>query len=384
LLENYAGLKIGIYDTEHFETAYTLLMLFHTSDHDITLFVTKDVAANLQATMPAEQAAGYRWIILEKAALTQTVTLYRYCKKHGVGLLLFNTIAYHHLLFGLLCYLLHNTRTLLCIHDANSFFRPRLSFHARDILRYAGKKILAAAVDSYSTLLSTTQRYIDQVYMPSQPVLVIPGGFFDERKAGVAPAGPAIVVAVPGSVDVQRRDYTELLTALSILKQKNTSIEFVLLGTAREEEAKNVLRSLLCYATEHLRISVYDAPFVDQHEYDRQLKRCDFVYAPLQRTFKGDSRKPEIYGLTKSSGCFFDAVRFGKPLLLPGNIHLPDELVPLSIVHHSAEELASFLTALKETEKMAYREAAIHNAKRFDLSHLQKQAPLLIWAPVGS
>ena len=64
--------------------------------------------------------------------------------------------------------------------------------------------------------------------------------------------------------------------------------------------------------------------------------------------------------------------------------NLPDELAPLSIVHHSAEELASFLTALKDTEKMAYREAAIHNAKRFDLSHLQKQAPLLIWAPVGS
>ena len=85
MLENYAGLKIGIYDTEHFETAYTLLMLFHTSDHDITLFVTKNVAANLQAMMPAEQAAGYRWIILEKAALTQTVTLYRYCKNHGIG-----------------------------------------------------------------------------------------------------------------------------------------------------------------------------------------------------------------------------------------------------------------------------------------------------------
>jgi hypothetical protein len=222
------------------------------------------------------------------------------------------------------------------------------------------------------------------VYKPSQPVLVIPGSFFDEQKAGVAPAGSAIVVAVPGSVDVQRRDYTELLTTLSILKQKDTSIEFVLLGTAREEKAKNVLRRLMCYATEHIRISVYEEPFIDQQEYDRQLKRCDFVYAPLQRIFNGDSRKPEIYGLTKSSGCFFDAVRFGKPLLLPGNIILPDELAPLSIVHHSAEELASFLATLKDTEKMAYREEGIHNAKRFGLSHLQKQTPLLVWAPVGS
>lgn len=366
-------MNIAIYDTDHFETTYTLFQLLNIPGNKITLFVTENVAAALKEMPGMEQVSPQQWVILPQASYRNAVTVYRVCRHRNIAALYFSTIAHHHLFFAILCRLLPKTKTLLTIHDAHGFFKPRLRLEPRSIFRFIGIKALAGSVDVYSTLLGATKAYIQQVYKSRKNIVTIPGSFFDETSIRDNPPAQQTIIAIPGSVDKQRRDYTSLFTALSFWSQQEMELEVILLGGTGNKTSAEVVRQCKLFSSQKLQVTVYDSPFVSQQEYDRQLQRCDFMYAPLQPDFQGGSLLPETYGLTKSSGCFYDAIRFAKPLLLPAAIPVPDEMAAQTIVHDSAQALANFIANLTPTEKKAYKALAVQNARRFSLAAIRQR-----------
>lgn len=366
-------MKIAIYDSEHFETTYTLVKAFSLAQHHLTLFVTAEVAVSLRELLTKEEASLIDWVLLERAKIKNTAILYRYCRKEKVDVLWFGTISHHYLLFGVLARMLRKAKTILTIHDANSFFKPAPFHSLRGSLNYTGKKLLAASINGYSTLLTTTKQYIENNFSPSGQVSCIPGSFF----TGITKPFPndinSLVMVVPGSVDTKRRNYTSLFALAEQWQSQNRKLEVILLGGARDAAARSILQQLDKLSTPALKFTIYSQAHISQEEYDRQLTRCDFVFAPLQEKFAEDSALPEQYGLTKSSGCFFDAVRFGKPLLLPAEICLPDELAPQTIVHATHSELVHFITHLTSEKFSRIQTAAINNAKRFTVDIIATQ-----------
>src|SRR5215203_1179161 len=111
-------MKIGIYDTEHFETCFTIVKLFDITSNTITLFATQEVAIPLRCLL-GDSASRYTWIILNKKSLRNGYDIYLHCKKNKIDVLLLNTVSRHHLAFGILCLFLKNVKSIVVVHDAN-------------------------------------------------------------------------------------------------------------------------------------------------------------------------------------------------------------------------------------------------------------------------
>jgi hypothetical protein len=79
------------------------------------------------------------------------------------------------------------------------------------------------------------------------------------------------------------------------------------------------------------------------------LENADIVWAPLNCSFKAEDGVEE-YGLSKSSGVFFDAIRYGKPLIIPGCIFVTQELRSQAIQYSSIHDLATLFIKLAEDE----------------------------------
>jgi glycosyltransferase involved in cell wall biosynthesis len=368
-------MKIGIYDTEHFETTVTLIRILDTNETSIILFITPGIATALNALEPGITGR-HTIVLLQQGHPLNAYRIYRYCRKHQTDILFLNTVAFHHFVFGALLRLLKKTRVALTIHDANSFFQPQATPGIRNFLRARGKRWLAKNVHYYITLLSSIRTYIQEQFHPAQPVFVVPGSVYAEQNEGAS--GNSLVIVVPGSVDPARRDYSILFQALALLKEQPRSLEFVILGGTKDAAANQIIMRCREFEGENLVVSAWDDAFVSQQEYDRQLARADFIYLPLQTNFYFESAMPEKYGLTKSSGVFFDAVRFGKPLLLPSQVHVPEELKQQSIVHHSAGELASFLLHVSGEQLQDISRRARENAAEFSLETVREKLASLI------
>ncbi|HEU4471420.1 MAG TPA: hypothetical protein VFR58_10065 [Flavisolibacter sp.] len=363
-------MNIAIYDTEHFETAYTLIRILDVSSNRLTLFFPKEMADQLKP-MFGDRSGSFEWVYLERGNQTNWLLIHSHFRRNRCELLFLNTVAHHHLFFALLCRRLRPASTVLTLHQVNGFFEPSFSFSPRSVLQYAGKKLLAREVSAFAVLLSTTKDYIKEHQLTKKQVFILPGSHFEHETSG-GNAGKRLLIAVPGSVDLKRRQYNDLLQTLLLLREGPAKLHFVILGGAAESRSREMLASLNRSSSSFASVKVYDGKFVEQLEYDRVLSGCDFVLAPLSEQFYEGSAEPERYGLTKSSGCFFDAVRFGKPLILPAHLTIPPELKKQCIVYKEPGHLAALLSNMTDEERLAYSQSAVANAQQFRLHILRK------------
>jgi hypothetical protein len=365
-------MNAGIYDTEHFETAYTLIKILDTSCNKITIFTLTDLAPILKKMM-GNDGADYNWVLLKRNKLINSYIIYKHCRVNKIDHLFLNTVSQHHILFGILCVILKKARTVLTIHDANSFFKPTYKMTLRSVLQYVGKKLLVKKVTVFATLLSSTKQYIQETFKPKQRVVCIPGSFFETESYPVQHASSTLKIVIPGSVDLRRRNYNFILELLPHLNTKNR-IEIVLLGGV--ERNNKILTQFKAFNSAMVKIKTYDQLFVDTEEYEKQIRTCDFILAPIQKFFQGESITPEEYGLSKSSGSFFDAVRFGKPLIVSADIMIPKEIQKQCIRYHSVYELAAFFEGVNSDNKLQYNKMALSNALNFTLENIRKRLPL--------
>jgi len=364
-------MNAGIYDTEHFETTHALIRLLDNGKNKITIFIVADLAPVLKKMLRSE-GIEYEWHFLQRNKLINSFIIYRYCKRNKIDILFLNTVAQHHILFGFLCIFLKKIKTVLTIHGANSHFKPAVKLGLSSFLRYAGKKILTKNVTHFATLLSSTKLYVQKTFQPKQEVICIPGSFFENESYPITDTFLKIVV--PGSVDFKRRNYDFVLKLLGELNIKSR-IEFVLLGGIAENN-KIMLTQFKAFDSDLVKIKTYDEPFIDTGEYETQLKTCDFILAPIQKFFEDESSISEEYGVTKSSGTFFDAIRYGKPLLISADISIPEELEKQCIRYHTVQDLASFLENLNFEKKLKYSQMAVSNSLNFTLENIRKALPL--------
>jgi glycosyltransferase involved in cell wall biosynthesis len=357
-------MDIAIYDTEHFETTYALIQIFDTPENKVAIFTTRKMKLVL-TEMLKERSSKYVWVICEKSNLRFATSLYRYCRSKSVTNLFLSTVSYHHIYFGVISCFLRGTTSILTIHDANNFFRPKLSLSWRSCMQYIGKKVLYQYVSAFATLLQSTKEYIYKVYEPGKPVFVIPGGVFESEFTNQKQTTPFLTLAVCGSIDEYRRDYEQVIELINELERNLVVCKVILLGAAIGEYGKTVISTCLALKLRYVAILVYTSDFVTVSEYQKQLKECHFVFQPLKKHTRKANRQPEIYGLTTCSGTFFDAIRFGKPLLVPANIYLSAELAKQCVRYFSITELCKFLKTLTRDELDDLQTQAEENSLNF-------------------
>ena len=151
-------MRIGIFETDHFEVAYTLIRLFQLPSNQLTIFSYASSWQQLQM-MPGIHQQPIEWVVKKnnqsKAAFIYQ--LYLHVKKEKIQLLYLETVTDNFIFYAWLVQALPGVRILLTIHDINSYFYFRNNGTIRRWVRNTGKKKLVRAVKEYTVINQTMQ-----------------------------------------------------------------------------------------------------------------------------------------------------------------------------------------------------------------------------------
>lgn len=359
-------MDVVLYDTEHFETLETLVHLLHDGQRRLHLVVPDTVRGELEA---AGIAAGKHlsWHPLPEAPAGHARTLARVLRESKASLLLLATVSFRHYAFARLVRKLRRVRVLLGVHDLTDTFNPAPARGIRAAVRRWGLKQLRASVAGFLVLLPELRTEIRRRRLTDKPVYVVPGRLFFEEGYRSAAATPLRVV-VPGSIDPRRRDYESVRKLAERIARHPASVQVALVGAVAEP----------AYTPGWLAqypgiVEIRSGRPLPSALFAGALSEAALLWAPLPERFSAEGRADETYGLTKSSGTFYDAVSAGKPLLLPASASVPEHLLTCTLQYIDEEHLYYLLIALQANEAAFQRlqADALTMARRFSVEVLR-------------
>lgn len=207
-----------------------------------------------------------------------------------------------------------------------------------------------------------------------KPVLVAPNALFD---AGSNPLKSApsdrLMVVVPGRIDLRRRNYEWISRIGPALRGR---LSLVLLGRPQSPAEREVVNRFEALGfPQPLALS---ERFIGQADFDAHMRQADLLLAPLTRLESPDR------AVDRNLGAFFDAVRYGKSLLVPSHApvapELRDSVVAFTDHDHLAELLTTFAGDSDARLETATRAHA--NSARFCLDRMTyvKEVTELLYA----
>lgn len=124
-----------------------------------------------------------------------------------------------------------------------------------------------------------------------------------------------LIVVIPGGVSQKRRDYHAVFKTIQNIKT-DKRYEFIFLGKAKDHELEQ-----LKYLSEQLHDNVkitYFSERVSSEDFEKGMQKADVLWCPIQQETEFFSIK-EIYGVSKMTGNFGDAIAYGKLAVFPEN-----------------------------------------------------------------
>jgi|GEM_PF-4697970 len=355
-------MTIVLYDNEHFETLEMLVEVFQQGTHQLHLAIPEHMRQTLEDSgiLPSDCLHVH---VLPAAPALHPRYLKQLCRTQQAALLVLATVSARHLFFARLCRRLSGTRVLLGVHDLRDLFEPKPGGGIKGWLRALGRQHLRHRVAAFFVLLDEMKTLMRTRYEVKQPVLVLPGRCYRVGPAGPAPEGP-IRLLVAGSIDESRRNYASVSRLAEMLRQHKAEekVSISICGGLPQE------RSLPAGIREPDElVEIRTGAFVPVAAYEAALGHAELIWAPVPERFSRPGHPEENYGSTKSSGSFFDAIRHGKPLLVPDHLPLPTAIQSASLRYPDEAFLLYLLLHLHENRSARERlqELAREQAARF-------------------
>lgn len=322
--------------------------------------------------MPKKQSAARYWRAHEE-------------KLRAVDVVYFNTLEKRFAFFADLDF---HCPTVMRIHNTNASLLP-----AQSIDWSRGNLWNVASYFFRHVLLCRTWYHRERLYRKTS-ALMLPGEgvakcikeVLQERGihnlsdyempfsclGAAAPAvpGAAFVFAVTGSVDARRKDYDVLYQALKRLKtvRPDWRMELVFLGWAKGEGAKKVLDQFAQLEDNTFSLTWF-CDYVSQQTFTEQMARIHFLIAPMKLAASHKIHR-EYYGQTKVSGLENDAVRYCKPIVVPQDYRLPQDLNCIALAYSDGRSLSCAMIKMMEADH--WRELT----NQFDDLHSYKRAAI--------
>lgn len=354
-------MRICLYETSHHETALAMLRLLDPGCSEVTVFTTGTVSAHLHAALGSD-AERISWILRGKDEPERKFIgrMKAHCRVYGPDVLLLETVESNHYPIAQALSGLDHTTVLLTIHDVHANFRSRIRPSLRGLVRHFGKKALLARVQGFIALSSRVAEHLRGFVEDGRPVSWVPGSIF--IPATFVPVTLAkdeqIRLVVSGSYDMRRRDYDRVFRLAAQWEELGMRIHLDLLG-GPGPDAQEILARCASWRGEYVRIMSFGRQEVPEPEFTRHMQAAHFVWVPsVIRTILGDGVE-ETYGVSKSSGNLFDAIRYARPLLVPAALQV-DPLQEAACFHYDSDEaLTGFLRNLG-AGPLAYTELLQH------------------------
>lgn len=329
-------MKIAIYEPIHLDWVLPYCEFFSHLSHDVSFFTSDAFEADLKTVL----GANYSRFTFYYFRLDESRHVFRHKIKHfflsqSWDVIILNSIDFRHLL--LFEAIRSGTATVLInVHDINNFFRSPLSPHPRKLVRTIGKRLLLKKAGGFIVNANAMRDYILSNQLTTKPVYWLPPVITRAKPPAGRPEVP--VLTVPGSIDEKRRDYHLVLQVFQKLAEAlSYKIRFVLAGRPVGTYGDTILAKARELQRKGIAITFYTDE-IPEATFQDLISRSSLLWSPLCKSTAIHDAIKETYGQTKVSGNMYDAIRHGKPLLVPDWLTVPNELGSSCIRYASANE----------------------------------------------
>ena len=163
-----------------------------------------------------------------------------------------------------------------------------------------------------------------------------------------------IKIIIPGRIDLRRRDYN-WITRL----EKFAHLDINFLG--RPYDKNSFLSAIKIEEKGYIQNFLNNDNFIPTDKFNEEIESCDILFAPIKKL------KNRQRAIDRNLGALFDAIRYGKPLILPSHQPIPDEIKGSAIIYEDTESLNELLNKLSDKEYLyEIKNKAIENSKSFN------------------
>jgi len=375
--------NIAILETHfHVKFLYTMMRICNTKYTNVTVFTTKKIYSRIKTYLDGKSK--YE-IILKKDNESLSSFLKRVEKicNENIDLLLVNTIQMSLLNIPPYLNLKPNTKMILTIHIVNHWLKAKFAFGIKNIARVIDtnisiffiRRFILPKFNAINVIYPPIKDYIKKNTNYNKKVFTLPFNFYDKSKiVEKSEMNSKIRFILPGLIETYRRNYDLALDVFEKLFEKyGKIISLNVLGKPVGKEGYRIIERC-----EKLRKKGYDISFskefIPEEDYDRFSRESDIIFSPLNVVTKRNTGIIEIYGKTEGSALPFEAIQYCKPLIVPQEFNVINEMKSSTLKYKSTDDLEKIIIELIENKDKLknLKKEAKRNSEKFSLGILQK------------
>jgi glycosyltransferase involved in cell wall biosynthesis len=376
-------IEIGILEIRrHIPILYSFSKISKTKNTNVTIFTTKELLLQLEAYL--KDTENYN-IVLKKDDESTFSFLKRVEKicNEKIDLLFVNTI--HDIVFDLIYYVNFRPKSkmIVIVHHANAWLKPRLILKINHLLRTIDtnmssiliSKFILPRFNAINVIYAPIKNYIEKNTNYQKEIFTLPTSIFEENERMITNQREGkIRLVIPGIIQEHRRDYKMMITIFENLFERfNDRLILSVPGLPVGQYGKSIYETFMSMKNSGFDVLIFDH-YVPDETLDEILKNSDVILAPIRINSRADNEIEEQYGITVGSGIVFDAIKYAKPIVVPSEFNMLEELRSSTLKYSDSKELEQIIEEMiSNPEKLEHlKKEALANSRKFSLEKLQK------------
>lgn len=275
-----------------------------------------------------------------------------------------------YLIFYLIFFLFCNKKIIMTMHNINVYFEYEKSL--KGIIKFLIRRIMIMKCYGINVLGETLKRELEKKKI-NKKILNFSVRIYkaDKMKKDSDAEKNKLIISIPGSFELRRRDYETIYKACILLKKIGKKIKLNFLGKI---DKKNKKEQELLENFKRVTEIYYSDYFIEEKEFKEKILESDLLINPSVYETSYDGIK-EYYSKTKQSGGIYTQIEFAKPGLTPSYIKIEPELESSTLIYKDEKELSEIITKFDDDKK--YREMLINeaekNSRKYTLENIRKK-----------
>lgn len=255
------------------------------------------------------------------------------------------------------------------LRDALEAADPETAERTLKPYRYYMRPYILENYDAYLVEYPPIESYLEEEWEQDTPVYGDLAPFVYEGSDG--PETDRVEVTVSGRVVENVRDYDPVLDAFErLFAEYGDDAALNVLGRPVGGFGDAVMERCAALEAEGHPVNYYpDGDWIPTDEFERVLARSDLLVNPIYLTEETtrDPAPDERRGTTKGTGVLMDAIKHGKPLLLPEGFAVAEMIDGATLTYDGPDELYETLDRLlRDRGELAdLRAAARENGREY-------------------
>jgi hypothetical protein len=373
--------EIGILEVRrHIPVLHTYMKICKTKNTKVTVFTTKELLARLNKYEFEKEKFNFV-IKKERESISKFLKrVEKICNKK-IDILIVNTI--HETIFDLIGYLSFNPKCkkILVVHHINAWLKPHLVFKPFNLVITLDSNISVALIkfilpkfDAISVIYKPMKDYILSNFDFNKEIFILPTSIFEKFDDKKEKKNDKLRVVIPGLLQEHRKDFTLVFPALEkLFNQYGEKIVLYVAGMPVGSFGRIINEKFRKMEGKGYNITTFD-DFIPDDEFDKILRNCDIILAPIRIKTRADCQIEEEYGKTVGSGVIYNAIKYAKPIIVPSDFNVLKEFESSTFFYSSSNDIENRLKEMLSNPKKTQilKNEALKNSENFSINNLQK------------